>query len=136
MLSRREEIKKELNSIKAQIYVFTSQIGEINKGRFEQLLSEKQLLDKKELLGELIDQRDTLSSFAGKQKKLLQEQIDVLKEQLSELEVIIAQQKAEIEAKSAERINQLKADSKPLRDREEALKTEMEEINRELAKAR
>jgi DNA repair exonuclease SbcCD ATPase subunit len=84
----------------------------------------------------LIDQRDTLSSFAGKQKKLLQEQIDVLKEQLSELEVIIAQQKAEIEAKSAERINQLKADSKPLRDREEALKTEMEEINRELAKAR
>lgn len=79
-------INAEITDLKGKIDQYDSKISEIRKDFPEQLPDERKLIELKQNLSELTNQKTKLGIFAGKQKKQLQEQIDSLQRQIPEME--------------------------------------------------
>ena len=83
-----------------------------------------------------MQQKNSLGLFQGKQKKVLQEQIDALTVNLRNAENTVRYQK-ETQRKSAdEKISTARAEMKPYTDRISELERERTTISAELTKAR
>ena len=80
------EIDAEKGELKEKIDQYDSKISEIRKDFPEQLPDERKLIELKQNLSELANQKTKLGIFAGKQKKQLQEQIDSLQRQIPKME--------------------------------------------------
>ena len=80
-------INAEITDLKGKIDQYDSKISEIRKDFPEQLPDERKLIELKQNLSELTNQKTKLGIFAGKQKKQLQEQIDSLQRQITDLSI-------------------------------------------------
>ena len=130
------EIDAEIGEFKEKIDQYDSKISEIRKDFPEQLPDERKLIELKQNLSELTNQKTKLGIFAGKQKKQLQEQIDSLQRQIPEMEKSIMHQKETIQNDVFARIDAVENERRPYCERLSELENERESIIEELTKDR
>lgn len=94
------------------------------------------MIELKQNLSELTNQKTKLGIFAGKQKKQLQEQIDSLQRQIPEMEKSIMHQKETIQNDVFARMDAVENERKPYCERLSELENERKSIIEELNKDR
>ena len=134
--ARTVAINAEITDLKGKIDQYDSKISEIRKDFPEQLPDERKLIELKQNLSELTNQKTKLGIFAGKQKKQLQEQIDSLQRQIPEMEKSIMHQKETIQNDVFARIDAVENERRPYCERLSELENERESIIEELTKDR
>lgn len=133
---RLEAIAEELADLNRQIKKCDTEIASIQRELSVRLPIENQLAEVKRSQEDLMAQKSRLGIFAGKQKKLLQEQIDALTPQIETLELEVIQQKNAIKNSVAQKVSAVETEKKPLVSRIQQLEKERNTINAELTKAR
>lgn len=134
--ARLAEIAAELSQLQSKVGQYDTKIAEIKRELSVQLPVEAQLAEAKRSQDALIAQKSKLGFFAGKQKKLLQEQIDAMAPKIESLELSVIQQKQAVKNSVTERVNAVAAEKNPLMTRISQLEAERNSINAELTKAR
>lgn len=133
---RLEAIAEELADLNRQAKKCDTEIASIQRELSVRLPIENQLAEVRRSQEDLMAQKSRLGIFAGKQKKLLQEQIDALTPQIETLELEVIQQKNAIKNSVAQKVSAVEAEKRPLVSRIQQLEKERNTINAELTKAR
>lgn len=134
--SRLAAIESEIKALRKQDTPFAAKIAEIKKNLSQPIPAESQLIQLKKQQNELMSQKSKLSLFAGKQKKVLQAQIDSLQAQIDNTDATVKRMKKEIQADVSARISAVEAERKPITDRICALEKEINDVHFELTKDR
>lgn len=134
--ARISEIDAEIKRIDVQYHQYDSQISEVKKDLQKSVPAESQLLAIKKQQSDLSEQKLKLGIFAGKQKKQLQEQIDMLQPQIANIEDSIKHQRKSIQDDVAERVASIEVERKPYLEKIASLKKEKHNIQEELTKER
>ena len=133
---RISAIDIEIRGLRETAAQYDGRISEIRRDLSQSVPAESQLAEIRRQIKTLSDQKAGLGIFAGKQKKQLQGQIDMLQQQAGTYEASIKQQKQAIQSDVANRVAAVEAERKPLIEQIATLESEKKRINRELTRDR
>lgn len=133
---RISEIDDEIRQSRLNLSPHESRIKEIEKEKNAQVPAENELKSINDKITDLQEQKKSLGLFQAKQKKALQEQIDKLTADATNIQSIVKHQKDELHKNAASRIDSIKAEMKPYTDKIAELEKEKSSITNELKKPR
>lgn len=134
--SRLSAIGDEIAEIKQELLPFENNIKGFETEKNNKVPAEAEVATIQKNINELLQQKNSLGLFQGKQKKSLQEQIDALTVNLRNAESTVRYQKDAQRKSADDKISAARAEMKPYSDRIAELERERSTISNELTKAR
>ncbi len=133
---RISAIDDEIRHLKSNLSPYESRIKEVEKEKKSQVPAENELKATNDKIADLQSQKKTLGLFQGKQKKSLQEQIDKLTADVTNLQNMVKHQRDELVKEVNTKIDSIKVEMQPYADKIAELEKEKRGITDELTRNR
>ncbi len=134
--SRIAEIDEKVKKLHDSIVPQEKSIKDLEQEKKNQVPAEAELKPICDNIAELQNQKKQLGLFQGKQKKVLQEQIDGLNDKMKTIELTVKRQRDELCGNIDLKISNIRADIQPIFSQIETLEKEKTSIINELNKPR
>jgi len=129
--AERQTLEAEKKELDEKIAVYTVKLNELKKEKAEKVSAELEQDDYKKEIRALLGDRSELGLFSFKERKEIDEKMEVLRTKISGLELLVEKQKKEKEKDIAARNSAIRQEMRPMEERKRIIITRISEIEAE-----